>query len=245
MLKVLVADENDKDVTKCCQYLSDYDQNIRPIGCNTGIDTLDKYNKVKADILILNSHFKDMKSTEIVDRLSATIEERKNSNIILTVNVKKEQLNFVNTEKIFGFFDKPLDLEKIAEAVEKIKEENTYSELTEDYLNKLLFSMKIIIGSVQTEILKEAITECYNYPYLLTNFDAVLSLLSYKYNGMDTEAIRYAIRYSLHHLNSSRESLKDHPVVKMFEPNKNISPKTFLEVVVSYIHLQKNQKIFF
>ena len=245
MLKVLIADENVEQVTKCCQYLTNYDQKIRPIGSNTGIDTLNKYNKMKANILILNSHFSDIKSTEIVDRLSTTVNERKISNIILTVNNEREQLAFVNTEKIYGFFYKPLNLEKMADAVEKIRDENNYCELTEDYLNKLLYSMRIIIGSYPSEILKEAIIECYNYPYLLTNFDSVLSILSYKHKGMDTEAIRSAIRNSLHYLNNFRDKLKTHPVVKMFEPDRNISPKTFLEIVVSYIHTEKNQEIFF
>ena len=109
MIKVLVADENVDLVNSCCQYLSCSDHSIQTLSATNGIDTLDKYNKMKADILILNSHFSDIKSTEIVDRLSATICERKNNNIILTVNSDKEQLDFLNTAKIYKFFKLPLD----------------------------------------------------------------------------------------------------------------------------------------
>ncbi len=180
MVKVLVADENTDETIGCCKYLSSSDLNIKTLSANTGIDTLDTYNKAKADILILNSHFSDIKSTEIVDRLSNTIHERKNNNIILTINSEKEQLSFVNTAKIYKFLYKPLDYEEVADTVHEIKAQNNYDSIDESTLNKLLFSMRIIVGSFQTELLKEAIYECYNYPYLLDNFDIVLELLSRK-----------------------------------------------------------------
>ena len=80
MVKVLIADSNLDEVTSYSQYLSNYDNTLEAIGSNTGIDTLSKYNEMKADILILNSGFKDIKSTEIVDRLSNTVYERNNNN---------------------------------------------------------------------------------------------------------------------------------------------------------------------
>lgn len=79
MIKVLVADENIEQTTECCQYLSNNDHMLKTISANSGIETLEKYNTLKTDILVLNSHFKDIKSTEIVDRLSSTKSERKKS----------------------------------------------------------------------------------------------------------------------------------------------------------------------
>lgn len=245
MVKVLVADENVEQTTECCQYLSNHDHMLKIISANTGIETLEKYNTLKTDILVLNSHFKDVKSTEIVDRLSSTRSERKKINIILTLNSKKEKSDFINVVKIYSFFDKPLDLKGISNTIKQIRDENKYDEFDEDYLNKLLFSLRIIVGSYQSDILVEAIRECYAYPKLLGNFDSLLSLLSYKHNNMDTETIRNAIRSSLNDLNKYRDRLEDHPIVKMFEPDKNISPKAFLEIIVSYMHAQKNQEIFY
>lgn len=245
MVKVLVADENVEQTTECCQYLSNHDHMLKTTSANTGIETLEKYNDLKTDILVLNSHFKDVKSTEIVDRLSSTRSERKKINIILTLNSKKEKSDFINVVKIYSFFDKPLDLKGISNTIKQIRDENKYDEFDEDYLNKLLFSLRIIIGSYQSDILVEAIRECYEYPKLLGNFDSLLSLLSYKHNNMDTESIRNAIRSSLNDLNKYRDRLEDHPIVKMFEPDKNISPKAFLEIIVSYMHAQKNQEIFY
>ena len=238
MVKVLVADENIEETNKCCQYLSYNEPKL-----DTGIETLNKYNRMKANILILNSHFSDINSTEIVDRLSSTAYERKNSNILLTINNAKEQLNFFNTEKIYGFFSKPLDLEKIFNAIKQIQNDNNFDDLDEDFLNKLFLGLYITVGSFHTEILKEAIEECYKYPYLLDNFDLVLSILSNKHYSMTTEDVRNAIRSALHKLNIHKEKLNSHYIARMFEPNKNITPKQFLEVVVSYLHIKKNQKI--
>lgn len=245
MIKVLIADENIEQTTECCQYLSSNDPMLKTISANTGIETLEKYNTLKTDILVLNSHFKDIKSTEIVDRLSSTKCERKKINIILTLNSKHEKSDFNNVVKIYSFLDKPLDLKEVSDTITQIKSENKYDEFDENYLNKLLISLRIIIGSYQSSLLVEAIKECYEYPRLLSNFDELLSLLSFKHNDLDTETIRSAIRSSLNDLNRYREKLKDHPIIKMFEPDKNISPKAFLEIIVSYMHAQKNQEIFY
>ena len=242
MVKVLIADSNLDEVTSYSQYLSNYDNTLEAIGSNTGIDTLSKYNEMKADILILNSGFKDIKSTEIVDRLSNTVYERSNNNIILTMNSKNEVFKFNNTAKIYRIFQKPFDMQKLADTVVEIKDGCKNDALDEDYLNKLLFSMRITIGSYQTEILKEAIREAYTYPALLDNFDAVLSILAFKHNNVTPENIRNAIRNSLYNLNKYRDKFQTHPVVKMFELDRNISPKNFLEAVVSYLHVQKSKQ---
>lgn len=242
MVKVIVANENVEQVTECCQYLSNNDQMIKTFYANTGIDALNKYNQMKADILILDSYFSDINSNEIIDRLSNTFNERKKTNIILTISSNNEQFSFDNVVKIYKFFTKPLDYKKIADTIEIMKNDNNYDILDENYLNKLLFSMKILVGSFQTEILKEAIIECYNFPYLLSNFDSVLSILSYKHNDMDNESIRTAIRTSLKELNKQKQNLCKHPIVKMFEPERNVSPKNFLEIMISYLHIQKNKK---
>ena len=242
MVKVLIADKDFNEVTKYSQYLSNHDNMLKPVSSTTGIDTLSKYNEMKIDILILNSGFNDIKSNEIIDRLSNTVYERNNNNIILTMNSENEVYNFYNTVKIYRIFQKPFDMQKLADTVEEMKDEIKNDALDEDFLNKLLFSLRITIGSYQTEILKEAIREAYIYPYSLDNFDALLSILAFKYNEFNPENIRNAIRNSLYNLNKYREKLQTHPVIKMLELDKNISPKNFLEAVVSYLHVQKNKQ---
>lgn len=163
----------------------------------------------------------------------------------MTLNSKREKSDFVNVVKIYSFLNKPLDLKEVSNTITQIKSENNYDEFDENYLNKLLISLRIIVGSYQSSILVEAIKECYEYPKLLSNFDELLSLLSFKHNDLDTETIRSAIRSCLNDLNRYREKLKDNPIVRMFEPDRNISPKAFLEIIVSYMHAHKKQEIFY
>lgn len=159
MIKVLVAEENVAEANKYCRYLSKCrDLKIKTV--NSGDQALSTYLKIKPNIFILDSHFNDINSTEIIDRLSITYNEGNNSNILLTANSAEEQVTF-------------------------------------------------------------------------------------HHKDMDEEAIRSSLRTSLKPLNRKRHILQNHPIVMQFEQGKNISPGRFLDVFVGYLHIQKNQEIFF
>ena len=245
MVKILVADESIEQANLYCQYLTKENKTIETTKVNSGNEALLMYDKIKANILILDNNFKDINSMEIVDRLSSTVQERKNSNIILTINSKNEHYDFDTIAKIYCFLYKPLDLQKLNNVVKQIIDDNQFEEIDEHELNQLLFSLKFVIGSTKTELLKTAIIECYHYPYLLDKFETLLQILAYRYKEMDIETIRTYIRSSLNHLNKKREKLPDHPILKMFTTDQNVSPKAFFEAVVTYIHIKKNQGIFF
>ena len=85
MVKVLVANEKVEQTTSFCQYLKD-DNTIFTSSVNSGIEALNKYNEINPHIFILGSHFVDMSSIEIIDRLSSTVAEKRMSNILLTLN---------------------------------------------------------------------------------------------------------------------------------------------------------------
>ena len=89
MIKVLVAEENVAEANKYCRYLSKCrDLKIKTV--NSGDQALSTYLKTKPNIFILDSHFNDINSTEIIDRLSITYNEGNNSNILLTANSAEE-----------------------------------------------------------------------------------------------------------------------------------------------------------
>ena len=74
MVKVLVANENTEQTTNFCKYLQN-DNALFTSSANSGIEALNKYNEINPHIFILDSHFKDMETTEIIDRLSSTVVE--------------------------------------------------------------------------------------------------------------------------------------------------------------------------
>lgn len=243
MVKILVANENLQQTTSFCNYLKN-DNTLFTSSVNTGIDALNKYNEINPHIFILNSDFKDMKSTEIIDRLSSTVAEKRVSNIILTVNDLKEQNKFLDVAKIYKFIEIPkLDSKTLYDTVKQMDTENKYDDFTDKQLNLLLASMNIIVTSPRTKLLIEAIKECYYNTNLSCQLGEVMKTLSYKHNGYSVEAIQSAFRGAIAPVNYNREKLKDHPVVKMFDPSKNISPKVFLETITEYLYIKNNQGI--
>lgn len=243
MVKVLVANENVEQATSLCQYLNN-DTTFFTSSVNSGIEALNKYNEVNPHVFILGSHFKDMASTEIIDRLSSTVAEKKFSNIILTMNNLKEQNQFLDVAKIYKFFlISSLDSKLLHDTVKQMDNENKYDDFNEKQLNLLLASMNIIVTSPRTQLLKEAIKECYYNTNLSCKLGKVMEILSYKHNGYSVEAIQSAFRGAIAPVNYNREKLQNHPVIKLIDPSKNISPRVFLEAITEYLYIKKKQDI--
>ena len=212
MIKVLVAEENVAEANKYCRYLSKCrDLKIKTV--NSGDQALSTYLKIKPNIFILDSHFNDINSTEIIDRLSITYNEGNNSNILLTANSAEEQVTFVNVSKIYKFFKKPVKLRNLYNTISQMNEKYKYDDFNENEMNVLLRELGFVINSPCTDLM--------------------------------IEAIRSSHRTSLKPLNRNRHILQNHPIVMQFEQGKNISPGRFLDVFVGYLHIQKNQEIFF
>lgn len=122
MIKVLVADENSVANLNCCQYLAN-DKNLDVQSCNSGISTVNMYNKIHPNVLVINSDFKDKRYTEILNELSSTSLERNNSNVILTVEDNGEKIELDFMAKIYKLFYS-LDYEKIRKGIEQYNLDN-------------------------------------------------------------------------------------------------------------------------
>ena len=132
MVKVLVANENTEQTTNFCKYLQN-DNALFTSSANSGIEALNKYNEINPHIFILDSHFKDMETTEIIDRLSSTVVEKRNSNIILTMDELKEQNNFLDVAKIYKFVEIPkLTQQLLYDTVKQMDNENKYDDFELD-----------------------------------------------------------------------------------------------------------------
>ena len=161
MIKVLVAEENVAEANKYCRYLSKCrDLKIKTV--NSGDQALSTYLKIKPNIFILDSHFNDINSTEIIDRLSITYNEGNNSNILLTANSAEEQVTFVNVSKIYKFFKKPVKLRNLYNTISQMNEKYKYDDFDENEMNVLLRELGFVINSPCTDLMIEAITECYH-----------------------------------------------------------------------------------
>lgn len=245
MVKVLVANENVEKATCLCQYLYT-DNTLFPSSVNSGIDALNKYNEINPHVFILDSKFKDMDSLEIIDRISSTVAEKRISNILLTLDNLKDQNKFLDVAKIYKFIELPkLNSNSLYNTIKQMDNENKFDDFSDKQLNVLLASMNIIVTSPRTKLLVEAIKECYYNNNLSCQLNEVMKILSYKHNGYSVEAIQSAFRASLAPVNYNRKKLANHPLIRMIDPSKNISPKVFLEAITEYLYIKNSQDINF
>lgn len=240
MQKILIANQNVEQNSQFCQYLLSNDKRFEVIGATDGITTLNKYHEIKPDVLVLGSYFVDMNCIEIIDRLSSTIEEKKNCNTILTANSKDKKLLLTNIAKVYKIIYDSFNFKDIFNTICELCSYNQYEQLNEFDVDLLLLRLKINLNSIGSDYIREAIIQCYYYPYLLKSLDDVFSLLSIKY-AKTTDAIRSSFRTALEYLNTHRNMI-EHPIIKYFMTDNNITPKMFLEIVVLYLHIQKNKR---
>ena len=241
MKKVLIANQNIKQNEQFCQYLAnDKKLELEVTETTNGISTLNKYIEIEPNILVLDSCFNDMNCIEILDRLSMTIKEKMNCNTILTMNRQNKELYLTNTAKIYKVIYDSLDFKCLLDTINEMCSYKEYEELTEFDINLLLLKLKIALNSNGADYLREAIMQCYYYPYLLKTLDDVFSLIAKKHNKTNA-SIRSSFRTALEPLNVFRKII-DCPIMKYFNFDDNITPKDFLEIVTMYFHRQKNKK---
>lgn len=242
MQKLLVANQNVEQNQKICQHFTK-DNRLRIIGTFDGETTIDKCIALKPNILILGSCFADMNCIEIIDKLSITLADKRNCNIILTAK-KNENLQISNTAKIFRTFfdlDNSENFDDLKNAVYELYSCSEYEELSDSEIDTELFiPLKISPSASGAYYLREAIKECYYFPYSDETLIYIFTTIG-KSKDLSNEAIRSRIRTSLENLNLYKKEI-DHPIMKKFDLEQNITPKDFLEKAVSYFHTEKRKK---
>ena len=82
MVKILIADTDVKRNSASCQFLAN-EKGFEIESTNDGSSTIKKYLEIEPNIFILDSNFKDIKTLEIIDRLSTSpIEKRKKKSMV-------------------------------------------------------------------------------------------------------------------------------------------------------------------
>lgn len=237
MIKVLVADENSVANLNCCQYLAN-DKNLDVQSCNSGISTVNMYNKIHPNVLVINSDFKDKRYTEILNELSSTSLERNNSNVILTVEDNGEKIELDFMAKIYKLFYS-LDYEKIRKGIEQYNLDNIiFYEPTEKNLRALFYKFNLYNEHIGTDYIKYAIIQCYKTPRLLNSLNNIFSLVAKEFN-VSYSSVRPAMRNALKSVNNYRERNSNIGIFKLFENETTITPKNFIKNITEYYLRQK------
>lgn len=237
MLKVLVADENVETNSNCCQYLAN-DKNLDVTSSNSGVNTLNKYNEIHPNILIINSNFKDKNYSEIINELSTTSQERKNCNIILTItNSQKLELDFM--AKVYKLFYAPLNYDNIKKGIEQYNLDNIiFYEPNENNLRALFYKLNLYNEHLGAKYLKYAIIQCYHKPELINSLNLIFELIAKNFNA-SYSSVRPAIRNSLKSVNLLRNKIGSNSIFKLFENEDSITPKNFIRIITTYYLKQK------
>ncbi len=232
MLKVLVADEDLKANSNCCEYLTN-DKNLDVISTYSGISTIYEYRKNHPNVLVINSNFKDKNYFEIINELSDTSSERNNCNIILTVENSVDKLELDFMAKVYKLFYS-LDYKKIKNGIEQYNLDNViFYEPNEENLRALFYKLNLYNEHIGAIYLKYAIKECYSNPNLLNSLSSIYSLVSVEFK-VNFNSVRPAMRNALASVNKTRDKSGNKGIFRLFENEDSITPKNFIRSITTY-----------
>lgn len=237
MSKILVANQNLQENLSYCQVLSSIAE-LKILSSNSGLETLNMYNEFEPNILILDSNFSDMPYLEIINKLSASVYERKKCNIIVTTRKQDESLLLSNVIKVWKIFIKPFNFEDLLKVIYELKPFYEFPPLTEIELNALLLNLNFNLGTEGTRYVKTAITECYNDSSLFHSLDNIYPIVATVHNKT-IKQVRDGMRSALIPLNKYRTFSKSNSLLQLFDETRNITPKYFLEIIVTHLHCKK------
>lgn len=235
MFDILVADANTEQANNYCSYLMNTNKDIKAISVTSGIATLNTYNNINPNALVIDTKLNDMPTYEVINKLSSTRKENKICNIVLTTDLKESIYPISNTQKIYKILFKPFEYEELKQTVSNICMNTKIPELSELDLKLFLLELKFNLCSTSTRYLIEAIHQCYYYPNLLSNLDDIIKIVAYKFD-VDEKTIKFAFRNALKPLNNYRFTMPNNSFLNLFDQMRNITPKYFLEVIVTYLH---------
>lgn len=106
MVKILLADTDTKRNSASYQFLSN-EKDFEIESTNDGISTIKKYLEIEPNIFVIDSNFTDIKTLDIIDRLSVSPLERRKKNTILTISETKETFLLENVLKVYQVLYRP------------------------------------------------------------------------------------------------------------------------------------------
>lgn len=115
-VKILIADTDVKRNSASYQFLAN-EKGFEIESTNDGSSTIKKYLEIEPNIFILDSNFKDIKTLEIIDRLSTSPIEKRKKNTILTISEINKPFLIEDVSKVYKFLYRPFDNEKLLNTI--------------------------------------------------------------------------------------------------------------------------------
>ena len=238
MVKILIADTDIQRNSASCQFLAN-EKGFKIESTNDGSSTIKKYLEIEPNIFILDSNFTDIKTLEIIDRLSISPIEKRKKNTILTISEPYKPFLIENVSKVYQFLYRPFDNEKLLNTINQMKLEFKVTDLTEEELNMYLLPLDFNVNSNGCHYLKSAIFQYYYYPHKFNSLDDLFLSVAFEY-GITSREVRDGIRSALIPFNRYKNYNVSKPIMKFFDLTKDpITPKYFISTFVTYLRLKK------
>lgn len=239
MVKVLIGNKNIQKGIKNFQFLQESNE-FEVVTSSSATEIINKCQVIEPAIIVLNSNLPDMVYTEVIDRISNLPNEFNKCNLILTIDKPEDKLLLSNTSIIYRVFDNNSD-EKIArETINTLKAKFEIPALTIKELRNILLSLGINTYSIGSQYLISVIFKCYYYPENFVTLDNVYKLVADEYH-ISNEQIKNSIRHTIDTFNRSYNLSNKSLYLKIFENEKDISPKRFIQMLVNYLNKIKSK----
>ena len=150
MIRVMVADDNIDLNNMYCKFLTK-DKDIKIISQTTdGQETLQKYQELRPDLLLLDLEMPTISGLDIINHLSKDPNEKNKKNIIVISGKDAVRSNLWNMSKVYMSLSKPADFDLILHQIQDfIKEKKTINkEITENDISDL----KALDGADEDEV---------------------------------------------------------------------------------------------
>ena len=103
-----------------------------------------------------------------------------------------------------------------------------------------MLSLGINTYSIGSQYLISVIFKCYYYPENFVTLDNVYKLVADEYH-ISNEQIKNSIRHTIDTFNRSYNLSNKSLYLKIFENEKDISPKRFIQMLVNYLNKIKSK----
>ena len=236
MIRVMVADDNIDINNMYCKFLTK-DKDIKIISQTTdGQETLQKYQELKPDLLLLDLEMPTISGLDIINHLSKDPNEKNKKNIIVISGKDAVRANLWNMSKVYMSLAKPADFDLISHQIQDfIKEKNTRNrEITEKEIVSFLYSINAKSHKKNISLLIKAIEVAYKKPYLLRNINDLYDYIGEKENIIST-AVQWSIRNTIRNINKNISSDKLKTIYHLEDYDRSITPKYFFDNTIKYL----------
>lgn len=236
MIRVMVADDNIDLNNMYCKFLTK-DKDIKIISQTTdGQETIEKYQELKPDLLLLDLEMPKINGLEIINYLSRDPNEKNKKNIIVISGKDAIRANLWNMSKVYMSLSKPADFDLIMHQIEDfIKEKKTKNkEITEKEILTFLYSINAKSHQKNISLLIKAIEIAYKKPYLLRNINDLYNHIGEKENKNST-AVQWSIRNTIRNINKNIPDDKLKTIFHLPDFDRSITPKYFFDNTIKYL----------